>query len=113
MIAAVARESNGPRHCRVAGDVALAGGAGEAVLAEAAGGFAAAIEPRDDLAVHVDHLALAVDAKSGARVMHHRRRPGGVEWRVGGLFPPARLSGIPADAGIAERILEGDAFPPH
>src|SRR4051812_48962131 len=53
------------------GDEALAGGARDAVHAEAAGGFAAAIEAGDDLTVHVDDLAFGVDAQAGAGVVQH------------------------------------------
>src|SRR5215472_13106311 len=48
--------------CGPAGDVTLASGAGQPVLAEAAGRLAAAIEAGDDLAVHVDDLAGGIDA---------------------------------------------------
>lgn len=45
----------------VTGDEALAGGASEAVLAESARGFAACVEMRDDLTVHIHDLRFAVD----------------------------------------------------
>ena len=62
-----------------AGDVALASGAGDPVLAEAAGRLAAAIEAGDDLAVHVDDLAGGIDAQAGARVVNDRGCPGRIE----------------------------------
>src|SRR5579862_1896152 len=51
----------------LAGDIALASGPCEPVLAEAARRLAASIEPGDDLAIHIDHLALAIDAQADAR----------------------------------------------
>ena len=73
----------------MARDIALAGGARQAVLAEAARRLAAAIKPGNDLAVHVDHLAVGVDAQARARVVNHRRRPGGIEGRLGDLVAAA------------------------
>jgi hypothetical protein len=70
------------------------------VLAEPAGRFAAAIEPRDDFAVQVYHLTLRIDAESGAGVMHNRRGPSGVErWLCDRVHRPG-LAEILVDAGI-------------
>src|SRR5579863_3712963 len=65
----------------LAGYIALAGGAREPMLAEAARRLAASIEPGDDRAVHIGYLALAIDAQADARVVNDRRRPRGVERR--------------------------------
>ena len=54
----------------LASDISLARGSGEAMLAEATRGFAATIQARDDLAVHVHHLAAGVDPQAGARVVN-------------------------------------------
>jgi hypothetical protein len=62
-----------------AGDVALASGAGEPVLAEAAGRLAAAIEAADDLAVDVDDLAGGIDAQASAGVVDDRGCPSRIE----------------------------------
>lgn len=67
-----------------AGDKALGRAAAHAVLIESAGGLAGAIETGDDLAVHVDHLALRIDSEPGPRIVHHRSRPGGIDGQ--GLF---------------------------
>ena len=81
-----------------AGDIALAGGASEAMLAEAAGRFAAAIKAGNDLAIQIDHLAAGVDAQTRARVMHHRRRPGGIERRRGDFVERSGFTEILIDA---------------
>ena len=49
-------------HRSAAGDKTLHQGAGEAVLAEPAGGLTAAIKPADDLTRAIDDLAFGVDA---------------------------------------------------
>ena len=81
---------------------------GQAVLAKAAGRFAAAIKARDDFAVHVDHLAVRIDAQAGAGVMHDRRRPGGIERRLGDLVQRLGLAEIVVDAGIDKGIVARD-----
>src|SRR6202035_1982599 len=48
------------------GDESLTHRARQAVHGKAAGRLAAAIKPRDHLAVHVDHLAARIDAQAGA-----------------------------------------------
>ena len=49
------------------------------MLAEAAGGLAAAIGGRNDLATHVDDLAGGIDAQAGARVVNDRACPSRID----------------------------------
>jgi hypothetical protein len=44
------------------------------MLVESPGGFSGAIETGDDLAVHVDHLALRIDSEPGPGIVDHSRR---------------------------------------
>src|SRR5262249_39694862 len=85
-----------------AGEAALDGAAGETVHAEAAGRFTATVEARDDVARHVDDLALRGDAQADARVVHDGRRPGRVEGRLLDLVLGARL----VEVGIGARVDE-------
>src|SRR5215472_2538803 len=59
--------------CISAGDKTLRGAARQTVHAEPAGRLAAAVETGDHLAVHIDHLAAAVDPQSRACVVEDRR----------------------------------------
>ena len=77
-----------------AGDKSLAGAARQAVHAETAGGFAARVEAGDHLAPQIHHLAARVDAQAGARVVQHRRAPGGVERRFGDRMERTRFAEI-------------------
>src|SRR5439155_1121902 len=77
----------------------------QAMLIESARGLARAIEPGDDLAIHVQHLALAVDPQTRAAVVHERRAPSGVEWRRLDLVPGYRLAEIQVRAGVHKRIV--------
>ena len=73
-------------HCGVlAGDVTLADGSRQAMLAEPAGGLTATVEARDDLAIHILHLAFGIDPETGTRIMDDRRGPGRVERSFGYL----------------------------
>src|SRR5271165_7590368 len=68
----------------MARDIALAGGTGQTVQAEAARRLAAAIKPGDDLTVHIYHLAVCVDALTRARCRESPaspRRHGRAAWR--------------------------------
>src|SRR6202007_739721 len=64
-----------------AGEATEGRGAADAVLAEAAGGVAASIEARDDVAAQIEHLAGRVDADAGIGVVQARGVPGRVERR--------------------------------
>jgi len=61
------------------GDVPLAHTSREPVHRKTAGGFAAAIEPRDYAAVEIDDLTARVDPQTRPRIVDHGRRPRGVE----------------------------------
>jgi hypothetical protein len=58
-----------------AGDVPLTNRTGQAMQAEAPGGFVAAIEAGDHLAMQIHHLAVAIDPQPGAAVV----RPQGAQ----------------------------------
>ena len=45
-------------------DEPLTGGTRQTVLAKPTGRFATTIQPENDLAMHVDHLAVRVDAQA-------------------------------------------------
>ena len=78
----------------LARNIALTGSAGQAVLTKASRLLAAAIKTGDYLAVQVDHLASGVDAQSGACVVDDRRRPSGIERRLGDLVERLRLAEV-------------------
>src|SRR5215471_7272527 len=91
--------------CGSAGDVTLASGAGQSVLAEAAGRLAAAIEAGDDLGVHVDDLAGGIDAQAGAGVVDDRGCPGRMEGWTLDPMPWARLVEIRIDSAFDKEIV--------
>src|SRR5262245_40947096 len=82
------------------GDVSLGAAAAQPVLVEAAGRFAATVEARDHLALHVQYLALRVDPKTSPGIVHERRSPGGVERRRLNLVPGPGLAKIHVRTGI-------------
>ena len=85
------RPSPPPRSCR---RCSPGTSAREPVLAEAAGRFAAAIKARDHLAVHVDDLALGVDAQPGAVSWMTGVAQAAIERRLGDLVERRRLAEI-------------------
>ena len=81
--------------CGVAtGDQALDHATCKAVLAETASGFSAAIQARDDRALHVDHLAVGVDTQACAGIVRHGGGPCGVERRRRDLVARLRLAEV-------------------
>src|SRR5665213_1645201 len=56
-------------------DSALHRAPGQAMQTESSGRLSPAIEPGNHFAIHVHHLALCIDAESGARVVNHRSGP--------------------------------------
>ena len=61
-----------PRRIR-SGNKSLSRAAAQTMLVEAAGAFAGAVKAGNDLAIHIHHLALRVNAQARARIMHVRR----------------------------------------
>src|SRR6516165_8998891 len=91
--------------CGSASDVTLASGAGQPVLAEAAGRLAAAIEAGDDLAVNIDDLAGGIDAQAGAGVVDYRGCPGRIEGWFLDPMPRGRLVEIRIDPAFDKGIV--------
>jgi len=89
----------------MARDIALAGGTGQTVQAEAARRLAAAIKPGDNLTVQIYHLAVRVDAQARAGVVNHRRRPGGMEGWRGDLVQWLWFAEVVIRARVHERIV--------
>ena len=52
------------------------------MLTETACGFSAAVEARNDPAIHILHLAFGIDPEAGARIMDNRSGPGCIERRL-------------------------------
>src|SRR5712692_5575276 len=74
------------------------------MLVETPSRFAAAVQPRNDLALHVHHLALGVDAEARPGVVHVRGRPGRIQrWRLD-VVRGLSLAEIPVDAGLHKGI---------
>src|SRR5580692_100048 len=84
------------------GDVALAGGTRQAVLTEPARRLAAAIQAGDDFTVQIHHLAMRVDAQSGAGVMQHWRGPCGMEGRGDDFVERSGLVEVLINAAVDE-----------
>ena len=75
------------------------------MLIEAPGRFAATVQAGNHLPLHIHHLALLVDPQTGARVMHQRRGPGGIEWRRLDLVLRGRLAEIPIRPGVHTGVV--------
>src|SRR5919109_3646104 len=88
-----------------AGDITLGCASAQAMLIESARGLACTIKPGDDLAIQIQHLALAIDSKTRAAIVHERRAPSGVEWRRLDLVLGRRLAEIQIRAAVHKRIV--------
>jgi hypothetical protein len=73
------------------------------MLVEATGRFAAAVQARNHLALHVHHLTPGVDPEASARVVHQRRGPGSVKrWRLDPI-----LGAVLAEIHIRTSVYKG------